>query len=137
MAVQLNPYLNFRDSARAAMEFYHAVFGGDLDLSTYGEMNMFNNPEEAHKIMHGLLKGDHGVVLMGADVPNGIDFPANSSVSLSGDDTAVLTAWWEALTEGATISEPLTQAPWGDTFGMLKDKFGVPWLVNIAGSAPQ
>ena len=134
MTVQLNPYLNFRDTARAAMEFYHGVFGGDLDLGSYGEMDMFNNPEEAHKIMHGMLKGDHGVILMGSDVPNGIDCVPNSSVSLSGDDTAVLTAWWEALAAGANIAEPLTQAPWGDTFGMLTDKFGVPWMVNIAGS---
>ncbi len=136
MTVQLTPYLNFRDTARAALEFYHAVFGGDLDLGTYAEMDMFNNPEEAHKIMHGVLKDGHGVVLMGADVPNGIEFTPNSSVSLSGDNTAVLTAWWEALTDGAVISEPLMQAPWGDTFGMLTDKFGVPWLVNIAGSTP-
>lgn len=137
MAVQLSPYLNFRDTAREAMEFYHTVFGGTLDLSTYGEMGTFDNPAEAQKIMHGMLTGEHGIVLMGADVPEGIDFRANSNVSLSGDDEAVLSAWWEGLAEGAVISESLTKAPWGDTFGMLTDKFGVPWMVNIAGGAPR
>ncbi|MFC8304275.1 VOC family protein [Specibacter sp. NPDC057265] len=113
MSVQLNPYLNFRDTAREAMEFYQTVFGGTLELGTYGDMGMFNNPAEAHKIMHALLNGDHGIVLMGADVPEGIDFRTNSSVSLSGDDEAVLGLWWDRLSEGAAISEPLTKAPWG------------------------
>ena len=134
MTVRLNPYLNFRDTARSAMEFYHSVFGGSLDLSTYGDMPVFDSPEESEKIMHGMLTGDNGVVLMGADVPNHMEIGSNSSISLSGDDEAMLRSWWDALADGATISEPLTKAPWGDTFGMLTDKFGVPWMVNIAGA---
>lgn len=134
MTVRLTPYLNFRDTARTAMEFYHTVFGGSLELNTYGEMPMFNDPAEANKIMHGMLTGDHGIVLMGADVPNGMDFTANSNVSLSGDDDVVMRGWWDRLSDGATISEPLTTAPWGDSFGMLKDKFDVPWMVNISGA---
>ena len=84
--------------------------------------------------MHGMLTGDNDVVLMGADVPSYLEFSPNSSVSLSGDEEAVLRGWWDKLADGATIAEPLTQAPWGDTFGMLTDKFGVPWLVNITGA---
>lgn len=135
MTVRLTPYLNFRDTARDALEFYHGVFGGTLELSTYGEMPMFDDPAEANKIMHGMLTAERGVVLMGADVPNGMDFSANSNVSLSGDDDAVLRSWWGGLSDGATITEPLAMAPWGDSFGMLVDKFGVPWMVNIAGAA--
>ena len=134
MTVRLNPYLNFRDTARGAMEFYHSIFGGSLDLSTYGDMPVFDSPEESEKIMHGMLTGDNCVVLMGADVPNHMEIGSNSSISLSGDDEAMLRSWWDALADGATISEPLTKAPWGDTFGMLTDKFGVPWMVNIAGA---
>lgn len=136
MTTRLNPYLNFRDNAREAMEFYHSVFGGTLDLSPYSDMNVFDDPAEGSKIMHGMLTGDNGVVLMGADVPNAMEFTANSNLSLSGDEEAVLRGWWDKLSDGATVTEPLTQAPWGDTFGMLTDKFGVPWMVNIAG-APQ
>lgn len=134
MTVRLNPYLNFRDNAREAMEFYRSVFGGTLDLSTYGEMPMFDDPAEANKIMHAMLTGENGIVLMGADVPTSMEIGANSSVSLTGDDAAVLRGWWDALSDGAAIGEPLTQAPWGDTYGMLTDKFGVPWMVNIAGT---
>lgn len=136
MAVQLNPYLNFPGTARAAMEFYHSVFGGTLEVGTYAESGMFDNPDEGQKIMHAMLTGAHGIVLMGSDVPDGMEVRANSSISLSGDDEAVLGRWWEGLSEGAAISEPLTKAPWGDTFGMLVDRFHVPWMVNIAGSPP-
>ena len=54
---------------------------------------------------------------------------------MSGDDEAELTGYWEKLAEGATIVEPLTQAPWGDHFGMLTDRFGVGWMVNISAPA--
>ncbi|PYI39188.1 hypothetical protein CVS30_07770 [Arthrobacter psychrolactophilus] len=133
MTVRLNPYLNFRENAREAMEFYHSVFGGTLELSSYGESGVFNDPAEAEKVMHAMLTGDNGVVLMGSDVPASMESGPNSNISLSGDDDAVLRGWWDKLSDGATIAEQLTKAPWGDTFGMLVDKFGVPWMVNIAG----
>lgn len=134
MATRLNPYLNFRDNARDAMEFYHGVFGGTLELSTFGDFQASQDPVEKDLIMHGMLTGDNDVVLMGADLPASMELTANSSVSLSGDEEAVLRGWWDKLADGATVAEPLTKAPWGDTFGMLTDKFGVPWLVNIAGT---
>lgn len=134
MTARLNPYLNFRDTARGAMEFYHSVFGGTLELSTYGESGVFDDPAEADKIMHGMLTGDSDIILMGADVPNSMEYTAPSNISLSGDDDVLLRGWWDKLSDGASVGEPLTQAPWGDTFGMLTDKFGVPWMVNIAGT---
>ncbi|MEV8180652.1 VOC family protein [Specibacter sp. NPDC078692] len=135
MTVRLTPYLNFRDTAKAALEFYQSVFGGTLAMSTYAEFSMFEDPAESGKIMHGMVSGDHDVVIMGADVPNSMELGANSSVCLSGDDEAVLRGWWAGLLDGATVAEPLTKAPWGDTFGLLTDKFGVPWMVNIDGSS--
>lgn len=135
MSVRLTPYLNFRDTAKAALEFYQSVFGRTLEMSTYAEFSMFEDPAESEKIMHGMVTGDHDVVIMGADVPNSMEFGANSSVCLSGDDETVLRGWWDGLADGATVAEPLTKAPWGDTFGMLTDKFGVPWMVNIDGSS--
>ena len=85
--------------------------------------------------MHGQLESENGVLLMASDAPSGMETPdsSNISVSLSGDDEDVLTRNWNALAEGATIIEPLVKAPWGDTFGMLTDRFGVTWMVNISG----
>ncbi|PZF10468.1 VOC family protein [Curtobacterium sp. MCLR17_034] len=136
MTVRLNPYLGFRSGAREALEFYHSVFGGTLTIGTFGEAGMSQDPADADKVMHGQLDGDQSLLLMASDAPSGMPTPAESSISLSlsGDDHELLTRWWNGLAQGATIIEPLTTAPWGDTFGMLTDRHGVSWLVNISGA---
>lgn len=135
MTVRLNPYINFRGSAREALEFYHSVFGGDLTMSTYAEGGMPHQPAEAQKIMHGQLEAPNGMTLMASDGPAGMPIPSESniSVSLSGDDEGTLRGYWDGLAAGGQPMMPLEKAPWGDTFGMLVDKFGVSWMVNIAG----
>ena len=135
MASRLNPYLSFKDTARAAMEFYKSVFGGELTVSTFGDYGMPVEPAEKDKVMHAQLITATGFWLMGADTPGHMAYTpgTNFSVSLSGDDDAELRGWWDGLSAGATITQPLEMAPWGDSFGMLTDKFGVAWLVNITG----
>ena len=135
MPTILTPYLGFKDNAREAMTFYQTVFGGELMMSTFGEFQASEDPAEADKIMHGQLTSPNGLVLMGADTPNSQPFNAgdNFSVSLSGDDEEELTGYWNKLKEGGTVVEELAKAPWGDSFGMGKDKFGINWLVNISG----
>ncbi|MEP7034742.1 MAG: VOC family protein [Actinomycetota bacterium] len=139
MSTKLNPYLGFRDNAREAMEFYQSVFGGELALSTFGEFQASDDPDEKEKIMHGMLVTENGLTLMGADTPNSMSYtPGDSySVSLSGDDEAELRRYWEALSAEGKIAMPLERAPWGDIFGMCADKFGVNWLVNVNGAQPQ
>jgi PhnB protein len=136
MTTKLNPYLSFRDNAREAMEFYHSVFGGQLDVSTFAEMHASEDPAEADKIMHSMLVTDSDLTLMASDTPNSMDYtPGNNySVSLSGDDDAELRGYWEKLSGSGTVTMPLEVAPWGDSFGMCVDKYGVSWLVNIAGA---
>lgn len=136
MATQLNPYLNFAGTAREAMTFYSEVFGGELDLNTFAEFGMNDDPADAEKIMHGQVTSPSGLVLMGADVTSGMEHVDgnNFAVSLSGEDETELRGYWDKLADGATIVEPLVKAPWGDTFGMLVDRFGINWIVNIAGS---
>jgi PhnB protein len=136
MTTRLNPYIGFLDTARQAMEFYQSVFGGELTLSTFGDMHASEDPAEQGKIMHGMLISPTGLTLMGADTPDSMSYTPgdNFSVSLSGADTEELTGYWDKLSDGATITAPLTKAPWGDTFGMCTDKFGVSWLVNITAA---
>jgi len=139
MSTQLNPYLSFRDSAGEAMEFYQSVFGGELTTSTFAEFHASDDPAEQDKIMHAMLTTVGGLVLMASDTPNQMDYTpgTNFSVSLSGDraDEGELRGYWDKLSAGGAVSMPLGLAPWGDTFGMCTDKFGVSWLVNIAGAA--
>lgn len=137
MSTRLNPYLNFRDNALEAMQFYQSVFGGELTRMTFGEMNASDDPAEQDKIMHSMLVSPSGLTLMGSDIPNRMDLTpgSNFSVSLSGEDEAELTGYWTALSEGGSVTAPLMKAPWGDSFGMCYDRFGVSWLVNISGVA--
>ncbi|MGY4642977.1 VOC family protein [Cellulomonas sp. URHB0016] len=138
MTTRLNPYLGFRDNARQAMEFYQSVLGGELTLSTFGDLHASDDPAEADKIMHGQLVSPTDLVLMGADTPSQMPYNPgdNYSVSLSGDDETELRGYWDKLVDGGTVTVPLERAPWGDTFGMLTDRFGVAWLVNVAGGQP-
>jgi len=137
MGTILTPYLNFRDTAREAMEFYQSALGGELTSSTFAEFGVSDDAAEKDKIMHSQLRTDGGLVIMAADVPNSMEYTSGSnfSVSLSGDDNAELTGFYNKLSEGGTVIEPLSQAPWGDSFGMFVDRFGVNWLVNIAGAS--
>jgi PhnB protein len=130
----LNPYLSFNDNARQAMEFYKSVFGGELNMSTFGQGGMPHSPAEANKVMHAQLNSPSGFVLMGSDTPASMGAPrGNGAISLSGDDEMELSGYWKKLSDGGSVMMPLAKAPWGDSFGMLADKFGVAWMVNIAG----
>jgi PhnB protein len=136
MGTRLNPYLSFRDSAREAMEFYHSVFGGKLTTNTFAEFHASEDPAEQDKIMHSQLETDGGLVIMAADTPNSMELTpgSNFAVSLSGEDEAELRGYWDKLSDGGTVTMPLDKAPWGDTFGMCLDRFGVSWMVNVAGT---
>lgn len=134
MASRLNPYISFKDTARPAMEFYKSVFGGELTIGTFGEMGGSKDAADKDLVMHAQLIAPNGYWLMGSDTPAHMEYRpgGNISVSLSGDDEAALNDYWAKLSDGATILQPLTKAPWGDSFGMLADKFGITWLVNIS-----
>ena len=91
MQSKLNPYLNFRDNAREAMEFYQSVLGGKLLMSTFKEYHASQDPSEDNKIMHANLESENGMILMGADTPNRMAYQqgTNFSVSLSGDNEGI------------------------------------------------
>jgi len=137
MTTRLNPYLSFSDTARQAMEFYQSVFGGDLTISTFGEMHASDDPAEQDKVMHASLETPGGLTLMASDTPAGMHLTPGSTitVSLSGDDEAELRGYWEKLSDGGQVTMPFEKAPWGDFFGMCTDKFGIPWMVDAASSS--
>ncbi|MFK4760042.1 VOC family protein [Microbacterium sp. ZW T5_45] len=129
----LNPYLSFRTDARAAMDFYQSVLGGELDVNVFSEFpGMVQDPSEADLVMHAQLTTPDGLVLMASDTPSSMPYekPQGISVSLSGTSAETTKAVWEKLSEGATITMPLDNAPWGGLFGMLVDRFGIAWMLN-------
>ncbi|QDQ95254.1 VOC family protein [Rhodococcus sp. WB9] len=135
MTSRLNPYISFDGNARQAMEFYKDVFGGTLALNTFGEYGA-REGEGADKIMHAMLESDSGYTIMGADTPPGMEHNpgTNIAVSLSGDDGDELRGYWAKLADGGSVSVPLEKQMWGDEFGACTDKFGISWMVNIAGT---
>ncbi len=137
MTTKLNPYISFRDNARQAMEFYHSVFGGTLSMNTFKEFQASPDPSEDDKLMHAQIDTPGGLTLMGSDVPNSMEYQegARITITLSGEDEAELRGYFEKLSDGAAIEQPLEKAPWGDIYGMLEDKFGVHWMVNISQPA--
>ena len=108
MTSRLNPYISFDGNARQAMDFYKGVFGGSLELNTFGESGA-QNSSNADKIMHSLLETDSGFTLMCADTPPGMEHtPGNNiSVSLSGDHANELRGYWEKLSDGGTVTVAL------------------------------
>ncbi len=130
--LRLNPYLSFRREAREAMEFYRSVLGGELHISTFEDYPDDTLPDaDRDLVMHAMLVTDDGLVLMGSDTPSVMPYtaPAGITVSLSGDDALQLQHLWDALADGGTVTLPYQTPPWGGTFGMLIDRFGVPWMV--------
>ncbi len=134
MQSRLNPYLNFRDTTRQAMGFYKEVFGGKLDLTTYKEYQASSDHSEDDKVMHAVLQVENGMTIMAADTPNRMEYTpgTNFSLSLSGDNEEELRGYFDKLKADGTVTMPLEKAAWGDTFGMVKDRFGISWLVNIS-----
>ena len=135
MTSRLNPYLTFDGNAREAMEFYQSVFGGELVVNNVGDFGDAD-PALADKVMHAQLETEAGYTLMGSDTMPGMPYQQGTAmtISLSGDADSPLREYWDKLADGGTISMPLEKQMWGDEFGMVIDRFGITWLVNIAGA---
>ena len=130
----LSPYLAFRSNAREAMEFYQSVFGGELYVSTFGDIpHMTDDPAERDLVMHAQLTTSEGFAIMGSDTPARNEYrePAGVSLSVNGDDAEVLQRYWDALSAEGTVTMPYDTPPWGGRFGMVVDKYGFPWMVSL------
>jgi PhnB protein len=133
VTVRLNPYLAFDGNARAAMKFYATVFGGELNLNTFGQYGT-KEPALRNKIMHAQLETEMGLTLMASDMGPGMEHNPgdNIAISLSGDDGQTMRAYWKKLSRGGQVLVPLEKQMWGDEFGQCTDKFGIRWMVNIS-----
>lgn len=133
----INPHINFNGNAEEAFNFYKAVFGGEFaKIVRYKEMENDAHaidPAEANKIMHIALPIGKNI-LMGNDVPSMMG-PTNelenrSKIAISADTKDEAYQLFEGLSAGGSIEVPIGQSPWGSHFGMLRDKFGIEWMVD-------
>ncbi|MFI6317518.1 VOC family protein [Nonomuraea sp. NPDC050556] len=134
MSVKSVTHLNFRGEARAALTFYQAVFGGDLALVTYKDAGDLQEPAEADQVMWGQVSSAAGFHVMAYDVPARLPYSRGENaffVSLRGETAEEITTYWERLSDGATVAQPLGPAQWAPLYGMLTDRFGVTWVVDV------
>jgi len=131
MNSRLNVYLSFAGQAREAMNFYQTIFGGELAVTTFGEAGVSYGPPD--DLMHAQLTVDGQPFLMASD---GMDEKElkGFSLALGGNDGNELRGYFEKLSAGGTVTKPIEKEAWGDEFGMVTDKFGVNWMVNIAST---
>lgn len=135
MTINVTPHLNFRGTARKALEHYQSVFGGDLMIATNADMGNVQNPAEADQVVFGQVTNDHGFRIMAYDVPASRAWSPGEDpffVSVRGADPDEIATYWEKLAEGATVTQPLAPAPWAPLYGMLTDPFGVIWVLDVA-----
>jgi len=135
MSVKSVTHINLRGAARQALEAYHAVFGGDIALVTYQDAGNDLDPAQAEQILWGQVVSENGFHVMAHDVPSAMNWSAGENpfyVSVRGDTAGEVSGYWEKLSQDSTIIVPLGASPWSPLYGMLKDRFGVTWVLDVA-----
>lgn len=152
MSITTTTHLNFRGDARAALEFYRTVFGGDLQIATYGDLGMPREAPGADGVVFGSVRAADGFHVMAYDIPGATGGSAADAgrthrengttvttqpffVSVRGETLAEVHRHWEKLIEGGTIVEPLAASAWSPGFGMVTDRFGVTWILDVAAAS--
>jgi PhnB protein len=134
MTINVTNHLNFRGDARAALEFYQSVFGGDIVIITYKDAHNVQDPSEADRVMWGQVAAPNGFRVMAYDVPSQTPWNPGENpffVSVRGDLDKEITALWEQLSVGANVVQPLAPSGWAPLYGMLKDRFGITWVLDV------
>lgn len=137
MTIKTTTHLNFRGNAREALSFYQSVFGGEMMIATHSQAYPSFPPEEADLVAFGQVESAEGFRIMAYDVPAARPYDAGIApvfVSVRGTDTEELTRFWNGLAEGASVIQPLAPSGWAPLFGMLTDRFGITWVLDIAAA---
>jgi len=130
----LDSYLLFSGNCAEAMRFYERTLGASIQmLMTYGQSP---DPQQcpagaADLVMHAAAKiGDR--TLMASDVPPsmGPKPMAGFSLSLAYEAPEEARRIFDALAQGGSVTMPMTKTFWAESFGMLVDAFGTPWMVS-------
>jgi PhnB protein len=136
--MQLNPYLLFNGRCEEAFKFYAECLGGKIETMmphAGTPMEKHTPPEWRDKILHASLSVD-GELLMGSDAPpQHYEQPKGFSVSLHLKDPVAAERIFNALSEQGTVKMAFQETFWAHRFGMLVDRFGIPWIINCGKAA--
>jgi PhnB protein len=138
--MQLNAYLSFNGNCEEAFKFYEKALGAKIEgmMTHAGSPMASQTPANwQNKIMHARLTVD-GQVLMGSDVPpDKYQLPKGVSITLSTKKVEEAERIFQALSDNAKVEMPLQETFWAVRFGMLRDRFGIPWMINCEKAAMQ
>lgn len=135
MPFSVTTHLNFAGEARAALDFYEQVFGGDKVLMTYAAMGQAEAASAPDHIIWGQVVSPDGFRIMAFDVQAGRKHDKGENaffVSLRGTSTDEVQARWRALANGGVVLQELAPSRWSPLYGMVTDRFGVTWIVDMA-----
>lgn len=139
MTIKTTTHLNFRGDAREALAFYQSVFGGDLRVISYADAHAVTDPVEADQVIWGQVTAPDGFHIMAYDVPSATAWDPGRIpffVSVRGDDAEALSGYWKKLAEGSTVIQPLGPSSFSPLYGMVRDRFGVTWAVDLQVAYP-
>lgn len=132
--MKVNPYLFFNGQCEEAFNVYARVLGGTIEAMMKHE----GTPAEGHvppnwrdKIIHASLRVGEGVIMASDDPSENFQQPQGFYVSLTYTDVAEAERVYNALVEGGKINMPFEETFWAVRFGMLVDRFGTPWMINV------
>jgi PhnB protein len=149
MTLTTTTHLNFRGDARAALEHYASVFGGQVAVTTYADAGMPADAPGADGVLFGVVASPDGFRVMAYDVPGSTEGgPAGTAgtthrehhttvttqpffVALAASSLDEAQGYWSRLADGGSVVEPLAASAWSPGFGMLTDRFGVTWAVSV------
>jgi PhnB protein len=149
MTLTTTTHLNFHGQARAALTFYQTVFGGDLSIASYADFGMPTEVPGADNVVFGQVAGDNGFRIMAYDVPgqsstrpagettraNGVTMTTEKFfVSVQGETVDEVRGFWDKLAVRAIVIESFGPAQWSPAFGMLADRYGVTWILDVAAA---
>ena len=134
--MEMNPYLSFKGDCEAALTFYAQCLGGQIgEIFRYAGSPMAGQvpADWQNKVMHASITiGTR--VLMGADVSlDQYEAPKGFSLSLHMQNPADAERIFAELGRNGTVVIPLEKTFWAERFGMLVDRFGIPWSINCEG----
>jgi PhnB protein len=137
VTMQINPYLSFNGQCEAAFKFYEQCLGGQLGpIFRYAGSPMEHQvpADWQDKVMHGSLTVG-GQEFMGGDVaPDSYEEPKGFSLSIQIKSTDEAERIFRELEKNGKVKMPLEKTFWAARFGMVVDRFGIPWLINCEGS---
>lgn len=130
--MQLIPYVIFTGKCEEALNFYSKALGGSIgQISRYGDIPGGDTHEQdPNWIIHTHFAVDGNLLFMASDGPMDANDSGMVSLSLNFNDAGSIQNVFAKLGEGGTVTMPLQDTFWGATFGMLKDKYGIKWMLN-------